>query len=119
MKPGGMLEDFMWQFSVIESHVDAIFSELFNLSATASLLFHNNVDLRKKIMFIDLGFKHQGMDQSKILKRVHELASIRNVIAHSCFDLGEDGIDFDYVNQRGELKPPDSRKVRLELGWEL
>lgn len=100
---------FMWGFAILESAVNEIFVQLFNLSAGASLIFIGNLDFRKKLQLVDVGLKDQGIDKHReALKRLHKLTDIRNVVAHFAFGPeiipGDEGIFFDYVNKSGELK---------------
>ncbi len=98
---------FMWAFAGVESCLDSIFQIMFNLEGLSFFLVLTNVDMRKKVKLIGLGFKSQGIDHNKTLKKVHELANLRNVIAHSFFDpsMEGDGIVFSYF---------DSSKVKSE-----
>jgi hypothetical protein len=109
---------FMWGFAIVESCIDSIFEELFNLNAAAMLMFVGNLDLRKKLDLVALGLKHQGIDKSTILKSVHELHNVRNVIVHACFNYDHQGITFDYVDRSGEMRLPNKKKFRTIWGEE-
>jgi hypothetical protein len=115
---------FMWSFAVVESVIDGILQTLFNLSATAQLLLFPQLDLRKKLALVELGLKRQGMDVRQTINRVQRLHDIRNVIAHSSFGPdgdghGNSGVNFDYVNKKGELQLPKFSGRASELaGWD-
>jgi hypothetical protein len=105
---------FIWGFGMIESMANTLFSQLFDLRGLLYLLLLANLDLRKKMSMMEVGFKHQGVrDHLPVLGQVHKLADVRNVIAHGSFydepDYG--GIIFDdYVHKTGELRLPHKRK---------
>jgi hypothetical protein len=101
---------FMWTFAIVESYVDEIFVQLFNLNASATLMILNKLIISKKLELIELALKHQGIDHGRTLKRVRDLSNIRNAIAHSAFGPDKDGVDFDYVNQSGKLLLPGRPK---------
>jgi hypothetical protein len=111
---------FMWGFAIVESDVNEIFVELFNLNAGAALMFIPNLDLRKKLKLISVGLKDQDVPQiddiDKTLKGVHKLADIRNIIAHFSFgpQIGGEGIFSDYVRQDAEVRFPDVIKIHAE-----
>lgn len=110
---------FMWGFGQVESRVNVIFSELFGIHGIFSLLLLGNLDLRKKLALMKIGFKHQGLQSHiAILERVHKLVDIRNAIAHSSFydEPVDEGIVFDgYINSSGEPKIPHRPKAVLEF----
>jgi hypothetical protein len=62
-----------------------------------------NLDLRRKLEFIKVGLKHQGIKQDKAFDQIHKLHNVRNVIAHRVFGTENDGIEFDYVDKSGKL----------------
>ena len=101
---------FMYGFGLLETDINIVFQKMFDLTGLAALMLEANVDLRKKIDLIMLGLKHQGLDQySKTLAGVHELANIRNVVAHSLFDEEPalKGIVFHgYTQKSGEKRLP-------------
>jgi hypothetical protein len=113
---------FMWGFAMIENEVDVILSPLFNLHSVGYLLLIGNVDLRKKLKFLEIGLKHQKIDVKEVMSMIHHLHDVRNFLAHSRFvpdygNLGHDageGIEFEYVSSSGKLEhrdfpvPPDS-----------
>jgi hypothetical protein len=111
---------FLWRFGGLESVINEIFGELFNLNSTAAgLLFAPLLDQRKKLKLIEAGLKEQGTDQSDLFKRVHKLHDIRNVIAHASFDPVQDGISFDYVGHSGDTRLPNSTAPKDMKKWQL
>jgi hypothetical protein len=77
---------FMWGFGRIESLINELLRQLFGLRGLLYLLLLANIDFRKKIDLMRIGFKHQGMnDHAPILNRVHKLADIRNAVGHGSF----------------------------------
>jgi hypothetical protein len=111
---------FMWAFAGIEAAIDNIFEIMFNLNAVSFLLLQSNLDLRKKLKLLELGFKHQGIDHQKALKEVHQLANLRNAIVHSSFEptFDNEGIQFSYINSSGEMKLPSKSKGKRPKGEE-
>jgi len=98
---------------------------MFNLGAISFILIHTALPLQKKLELIKLGFRHLVEDEklsktearhvNKLLDRVNNLATIRNVIAHSSFeevptvDGTEAGIEFSYFH-KGEMRIPGRAK---------
>jgi hypothetical protein len=105
---------FLWGFAVVESVINEIFIKLFNLKG-ASLIFLGSpsLDLRKKLELIRIVLDLRG-EKTDIFGRMHSLLTIRNVVAHRAFGLDGDGIDFDYVDNRGKLVLPE--KIRSTTG---
>jgi hypothetical protein len=101
-------------FGRVESLINELVRQLFGLRGLLYLLLLANIDLRKKLDLMRIGFKHQGMsDHSDILSRVHKLADIRNAVAHGSFyyEPVYKGIIFDdFVGKAGELRLPHKPK---------
>jgi hypothetical protein len=97
---------FMWGFGQVESLVNELFRQLFGLNGLLYFLLLGNLDLRKKVELMKVGFKHQGATKGDVvhnLGRVHKLHNIRNAVAHGSFyyEPVHDGIIFgDYVKAR-------------------
>jgi hypothetical protein len=95
---------FMWSFAQIESRVDELILVLFGVDAFVWGLIISTLDLRKKLNFLALGFKHKKNDQDTPLKKLHQLHDIRNMLTHCRFipDYGNNehkegsGIEFEY-----------------------
>jgi hypothetical protein len=110
---------YMWGFGQIETVINIIFWELYGLSGPTSVMISANFDLRKKLDLITIGLKHQRIEQHKeILRRVHKLHDIRNVIAHSSFyDEPLQGVIFDsYFSRSGERRLPHKPKGEPDVG---
>ena len=94
---------FLWGFAIVEQAVDRIFADLFDMSSIAYLLCVGNLDFRRKLEFVKVGLKHQGVKPDKAFDQIHKLHNVRNVIAHRVFATEHDGIEFDYVDKSGKL----------------
>lgn len=65
-------------------------------------MFIGLIDTRKKIALIREGFKEKAnLTHDELLKEVYDMASLRNVIAHSSFHDSEGEISLDYVSYQG------------------
>ena len=108
----------MWGFGKVETVVNELFRQLFGLRGLLYFLLLANLDLRKKLDLMKVGFKYQGVsDHSDILGRVHELANTRNVVAHGSFyyePVYSGIIVDDYVHKTGELRLLHKAKSKLE-----
>jgi hypothetical protein len=119
---------FLCEFAVLESNINEVFLRLYNLeqcSAFITLVMTGRLSFQEKLELINLAFRY--VDRKKredgvhnvsmhnawkqLQTRVHDLQNIRNVIAHASFDPAfdepdpqENGIDFDYVSTKGELR---------------
>jgi hypothetical protein len=98
---------FLWGFAIVEQAVDRIFADLFDMSAIAYLLCMGNLDFRRKLEFVKVGLKHQGIKPNKAFAQIHKHHNVRNVIAHRVFATEYDGIEFNYVDPRGKLEHPE------------
>src|SRR6266700_266780 len=94
---------FLWGFAIVEQAVDRIFADLFDMGPIAYLLCMGNLDFRRKLEFVKVGLKHQGIKPDKAFDQIHKLHNVRNVIAHRVFGTEHDGIEFDYVDKSGKL----------------
>jgi len=102
---------FMWGFAIVENLVDSNLLKLFNFNHVAWLVLVGNLDLRKKLKFLEVGFKHMGVDDNDnkvICKTLHKLHDVRNLLAHNRFrphyrELG-DGLEFEYVDSSGKTE---------------
>ena len=78
-----------------------IFLQLFDLERVR-FFFIGLIDFRKKITLIREGFKEQGtLAHDDVLKAIHDMTSLRNVVAHSSFNIAEGGLDLNHVNHHG------------------
>ena len=110
---------FMWGFAIIEEEVDDVLYKLFNLNSVAFLLLVGNLDLRKKLKFLEVGFKYKGIDEREAINMIHEVHDVRNLLVHCRFtpdygnaeDIHGDGIEFQHVSSSGKLTHP-----RFEAG---
>jgi hypothetical protein len=104
---------FITGFALVEYQVNQLCTDLLG---PASLLLTYALDLRKKLEVIDVVLKSQGIDESKTIKRVHELHDIRNLFAHWPFGGGSDGISCDFIDKHGDTtfrKPGNREKDNL------
>ena len=93
--------EFVYNFGAIESWINEIFLELFDLERLR-FMFIGLIDFRKKITLVREGFKEKGdLAHDDLLQQVHDMANLRNVIAHSCFHDAEGGISVDHVTHQG------------------
>lgn len=89
--------EFVYNFGAIESWINEIFLELFDLERLR-FMFIGLIDFRKKITLVREGFKEKGdLAHDELLQQIHDMATLRNVIAHSCFHDAEGGISVDHV----------------------
>lgn len=92
---------FIWHFGTIENYINEIFLALFDLERV-SFMFIGLIDTRKKLKLIEIGFIEKGDETHKaLLGQLHQMADLRNVIAHSCFFLAQDGINIDHITHHG------------------
>jgi hypothetical protein len=98
---------FLSGFAAIEGAVDRALCELFDLKPTLFFLLASNLDLRKKLSFIKVAMEHQKIDGDKVLKLIHQLHDIRNLLAHSQFAVAffhsDEGIEFEHVTKEGKF----------------
>ncbi len=97
---------FLWGFALVESVINEIFITLFNLKGAGLIFLGSSLDLRKKLELIRIVLSLRG-EKTDFLNRMHNLMTVRNVVAHCGFGLDEDGIDFDYVDKKGKLVLPE------------
>jgi hypothetical protein len=106
---------FMWGFAFVESTINTIFLDLFDIKGIFAYLLLGNLDLRRKLDMLDVAFKHQGVKAENLIKRIHKLHDIRNVIAHHHFDYDDNGLTFDtYLNKKGQPVLPHRPKGEPE-----
>ena len=102
---------FMSGFAAIEGAVDRALCELFDLKPSLFFLLTSNLDLRKKLSFIKVAMEHQKIDGRKVLKLMHELHDIRNLLVHSQFSSAffhaDEGIEFEHVTKEGKFGHKD------------
>jgi len=107
---------FLWQFGIIESFVNEIFVELYDLENVA-FPFVGLIDTRKKLTLIDEGLKEKGsVDHKRLIERVHDLHNLRNVLAHSNFFEASEGMHVDHINHQGKRWGGLGDKKREEEG---
>jgi hypothetical protein len=95
---------FMGCFAALEGGVDRALSEIFDLKPVLFFLLTGNLDLRKKLAFIQVAMESKGIKDSKgVIKKIHKLHDTRNVIAHRQFFPFDDGIEFERVTHAGKL----------------
>jgi hypothetical protein len=105
---------FLWGFAVVEAVINEIFIKLFNLKGASLILLGSpSIDLRKKLELIRVVLDLRG-EKTDIFGRMHNLMTVRNVVAHRAFGLDGGGIDFDYVDKRGKLALPE--EIRSSTG---
>jgi len=93
---------FLWHFGIIESWVNEIFPELYDLEQVA-FLFIGQIDTLKKLRLIDAGLSEKGSEgQKSIISQVHVLHDLRNAIAHSSFFIAEGGMTLDHITHQGK-----------------
>jgi hypothetical protein len=98
---------FLSGFAAIEGAVDRALCELFDLKRTLFFLLAGNLDFRKKLSFIKVAMERQKIDGDKVLKLIHRLHDIRNLLAHSHFTAAffhtDEGIEFEHVTKEGKF----------------
>jgi hypothetical protein len=107
---------FMSHFAAVEGGVDRALLELFDLKPTLFFLLTGDLDLRKKLTFVEVAMERQGIRGSKVVKKIHELHDIRNLLAHNQFFPSDDGIQFEYVRRGKFGHPKFEAKVTTFLG---
>jgi hypothetical protein len=108
---------FITGFSMVEYQVNQLCDKLLGRSYAAAFLTYT-LDLRKKVELISVVLRSKDLDESKMLKRVHELHDIRNIIAHWPFseDSVNAGLWTDFMDRYGHLgfkKPRAGEKDNL------
>jgi hypothetical protein len=106
-KPWEYIGEFVWNFGTMENYINEIFLTLFDLERV-SFMFIGLIDTRKKVKLIEVGLKTKGDEtHNLLLRQMHELADLRNVIAHSCFHPAQDGISIDHISHHGAKREDD------------
>jgi hypothetical protein len=106
-KPWEYIGEFIWWFGAIESHINEIFVKLFDLER-AAFMFMGLIDTRRKLQLIKIGFEEQGTKaHSALIRDLHELVGLRNVLAHSQFFEAEGGISIDHITHQGTRSERD------------
>jgi hypothetical protein len=67
---------FMNSFAVVEAGVDNIFEIMFNLNSTAMLLIQGNLDFRKKLNLLRLGFERQNLNPGPIFGKLQSMPTL-------------------------------------------
>jgi hypothetical protein len=91
---------FMSSFATIEAGVDRALYELFDLDLILYSLLTSNLELRKKLIFVRAAMEQQGVQDSAVVKKIHKLHDIRNMLAHSQFTISDEGIEFGYSGKQ-------------------
>ncbi len=100
-KPWEYVGEFIWHFGTIESYINEIFLSLFDLERV-SFMFIGLIDTRKKLQLIKIGFGEKGDGtHDLVISQLNEMATLRNVIVHSCFHHAQDGINIDHITHHG------------------
>jgi hypothetical protein len=121
---------FLHSFAGLEITVNWMFLKLYDLeNLYYPELLLCQLDLRKKLKLLELGFAQQKRtDHKKLLSRIHHLHDVRNAIVHTHFETSpsattvvhgkkvkvEAGIYFDYINASGNF-PIDKQKLQQKL----
>jgi len=123
---------FLCGFATLESYINEVFVRLYNLeqSAFISLVMIGRLTFQEKLELINLGLKYSDrknredgvQDVWMHQQVVHDLQNVRNVVAHASFDPAiyvpdpqENGIDFDYVSPKGEVRLAGRERNEDEL----
>ena len=106
---------FLHSFAILESSLNSLFEELFNLNATFYLLLVPQLDFSKRIELIMLALRRKGVNILGLTENISKFVEIRNIVAHSGFGPDEDsngnaGVAFDYASRNG--KTAFSTRVR-------
>jgi hypothetical protein len=67
-KPWEYIGEFVWNFGTIESYINEIFLQLFDLERVR-FMFIGLIDTRKKLHLIEIGFEHVAPNAHRMGKR--------------------------------------------------